>query len=73
MTLTIAIVLGLLVVATILFATELLTVDVVALGLVAALVGTGVLTPRSERRRLRGGRAERFGARPVCASTPAWG
>ncbi len=41
----IVIVLGLLAVAIILFATEYLSVDVVALGLIAALVGTGILSP----------------------------
>src|SRR6056297_3198519 len=45
MTLEIAIVLGLLVLAMVLFATEWLTVDVVALGLVAALIGAGILSP----------------------------
>lgn len=45
MTIEIAIVLGLLVLAMALFATEKLSVDIVALGLVAALIGTGILTP----------------------------
>ena len=45
MTLEIAIVLGLLLGAMVLFATEALSVDVVALGLVAALVASGILTP----------------------------
>jgi len=45
MTLEIAIVLGLLVLAMVLFATEWLPVDVVSLALVAALIGTGILTP----------------------------
>ncbi len=40
-----AIVLGSLVIAMILFATERLSVDVVALGLVVALVGSGILAP----------------------------
>ena len=42
MTVEIAIVLGLLVVGMVLFATEWLPVDVVALGLVSALIGTGI-------------------------------
>lgn len=45
MTLEIAIVLCLLLLAMILFATEALSVDVVALGLVGALVASGILTP----------------------------
>lgn len=45
MTLEIAIVLALLVLAMVLFATEALSVDVVALGLVAALIASGILTP----------------------------
>lgn len=45
MTPEIAIVLGLLVVALVLFATERLSVDIVALGLVSALIGTGILSP----------------------------
>lgn len=45
MTVEIAIVLALLVVAMALFATEVLSVDFVALGLVAALAATGILSP----------------------------
>lgn len=45
MTLEIAIVLGLLISAMILFAFEFFSVDVVALGLVSALVASGILTP----------------------------
>lgn len=45
MTPEIAIVLGLLALAMVLFTTELLAVDVVSLGLVAALIGSGILTP----------------------------
>lgn len=45
MTLDVSIVLGLLILAMILFTTEWLSVDVTALGLVAALIGTGTLTP----------------------------
>lgn len=45
MTPEIAIVLGLLVLAMVLFTTEWLPVDVVSLGLVAALIGSGILTP----------------------------
>lgn len=46
MTLEIAIVLGLLIVAMALFATEWLSVDVIALGIVATLIATGILTPK---------------------------
>jgi di/tricarboxylate transporter len=45
MTLEIAVVLGLPVLAMVLFATKWLSVDVVALGLVAALIGVGIVTP----------------------------
>ncbi|WP_296428521.1 SLC13 family permease [Yoonia sp.] len=45
MTLEIAIVLGLLVAAMVLFVTEWVSVDAVALGLVAALIATGTLSP----------------------------
>lgn len=45
MTPEIAIVLGLLIVGMVLFATEWLSIDAVALGLVAALVAAGILTP----------------------------
>jgi len=45
MTPDIAIVLGLLVLAMVLFTTERLPVDVISLGLVAALIGSGILTP----------------------------
>ena len=45
MTLEIALVLGLLVLAMVLFATEWLSVDVVALGLVAVLIAAGILSP----------------------------
>jgi di/tricarboxylate transporter len=45
MTLEIAIVLGLLAVVMVLFTSELLPVDVVSLGVVAALISSGILTP----------------------------
>lgn len=45
MTLEIAVVLGLLVLGMVLFATEWLSVDVVALGLLAVLIGAGILSP----------------------------
>ncbi|HEX8310072.1 MAG TPA: SLC13 family permease, partial [Chthoniobacteraceae bacterium] len=45
MTLSIALVLGLLVVAIILFATEKLSVDIITFLLLIALVTTGILTP----------------------------
>jgi len=45
MTTEIAIVLGLLALAMVLFTTELLPVDVVSLGLVAALIASSILTP----------------------------
>lgn len=45
MTVEIAVVLALLVLAMVLFATEWLSVDVVALGMVATLIGTEILTP----------------------------
>jgi di/tricarboxylate transporter len=45
MTMEIAIVLGLLTLAMVLFATEWVSVDIVALGLIAALIVTGILSP----------------------------